>query len=170
MWRVLLSAALGVAPTSVPDEASVKVPNIAQSNDPAVIHDGYKFYFFHNPSVTFKEAFEDFRECRSYLTAGAAPRVPGFVPFGEEHRKDAPPTTSPYGLVGGALLAIIEPKMERGVRSTKMRRCMGTRGYVRYPVSGSAFDALNSGDEATIIATQAKLATSPKPNLPQVTE
>ena len=34
---------------SLPDPATIKVPDVAPSNDPKVIGDGYKFYYFHNP-------------------------------------------------------------------------------------------------------------------------
>lgn len=170
MWKFLILAAAAAAPTAVPDPAAVTLPPMAFSKDPGVIHDGYKFYFFHNPSVSFAEAVQDFRECRGYLTAGAPASVPGFIPFGEAHRVDQPVTAYPYGLMGAAMFALLEPKMERGARSNKMRRCMGTRGYVRYPIPGSTFDALNKGDEENIVEMQAKLATSPKPDLPEVPE
>lgn len=170
MWVSALVVALAAASSTGPDPASVTLPPLALSADAATIHDGYKFYFFHNPAASFAEAVEDFRECRGYLATGAPVSVPGFVPFGEAHRKEAANGMSPYGVMGAAVLAVIEPKLERGARSNKLRRCMGTRGYVRYPIPGATFDLLNSGDEETIILRQAKLATSPKPNLPEVPE
>src|SRR3954452_6042730 len=143
----LLAAALAEVPATTPDPAGIELPPIAFSNDPGVLHDGDKFYFFHNPSVSFAEAYQDFRECRGYLAPGAPPRVPGFVPFGAPHHWEVPPVVPAYGLVGQAILAIVMPKLERGMRSNKLRRCLGTRGYVRYPIPGESWHELNTGDE-----------------------
>ena len=63
----------------------------------------------------------------------------------------------------GIMADIITPKMERGLRSNKLRRCMGTRGYQRYAISEAEWDEINKGDEQQIILMHAKLATGPRP-------
>lgn len=68
------------------------------------------------------------------------------------------------GLVVAAMAAIIMPKMQRGLDSNKMRRCMGTRGYDRYAIPEAAWNALNEGEEQQVLLMQAKLASGPKPS------
>ncbi|THD35403.1 MAG: hypothetical protein E7773_13275 [Sphingomonas sp.] len=162
----------------LPDPATITVPDVTPPTDPKVRGDGYKFYYFHNPNVTFAQAYDDIAECRAFLAHTSAGPVPGFVPWrvGVERSSarltDKSPTVglSPYGVLGDAMGAIMAPKMERGSRSNIMRRCMGTRGYVRYAITESAFDELNDGpDEDRLILMQAKLASGPKPNDEEVT-
>ncbi len=163
------------AAPALPDPATITVPDVSPSHDPKVRSEGYKFYYFHNPSVSFAEAYQDLAECRAHLATGGAAAVPGFIPWDQAHRRKLYQGSPfvPYspsllgaavgGLVTAGLAAIIAPKMERGGRSNKMRRCMGTRGYVRYAIPESAFETLNKGEEAQLIAMQAKLASGPRP-------
>lgn len=155
---------------SLPDPATISVPDVTPSSDPKVVKDGYKFYYFHHPRISFAEAYQDLTECRAHLVAGGPAAVPGFIPWDEAHRRETPQLTPPYGLIGGAVAAIILPKMERGVRSNKMRRCMGTRGYARYAITEANWDRLNEGDERQLILMQAKLASGPQPRDQEVTE
>lgn len=159
------------AQEALPDPATVSVPDLASSADPKVQKDGYKFFFFHNPSVSFAEAYADISECRSFLAGGGLAGLPAFRPWVEPvKRKQQVNYASPYGLVGAAMAAIIVPKIERGQRNNKLRRCMEPRGYARYPVAEADWDRLNEGDPATLIAMQAKLASGPKPSVAEVSE
>lgn len=159
-----------VAP-ALPDPATVEVPDVTPSADPKVREDGYKFYYFHSPDVSFAEAYQDLKECRAYLPMAGPARVPGFIPWDETHRRKSFDSPGMFGLVGYAIGAIIAPKMERGVRSNKMRRCMGTRGYVRYAIPEATWNKLNEGkDEGAMILMQAKLASGPAPKDEVVTK
>ena len=146
------------------------VPDVAKSHDPKVRNQGYKFYYFHNPAVSFAEAWQDLKECRAHLVTAGDASVPGFIPWDEAHRRETIRGTQPYGRVGAALAAIILPKFERGIRSNKMRRCMGTRGYARYAIPEAAWKVLNDGDEQQFVLMQAKLASGAKPQDEAVTE
>lgn len=157
-------------PAPLPDPATIQTPDVTPSRDPKVSQDGYKFYYFHSPRVTFVQAYRDLKECRGHLAIGGPAQVPGFVPWDEAHRRRVVPTSSPYGLVGAGLAAIIVPKMERGLQSNKMRRCMGTRGYNRYAITEKAWEMLNDGDEERLVLMQAKLAAGPKPQDVAVTK
>lgn len=148
---------------TLPDPATITAPDVTPSTDSKVREEGYKFYYFHSPDVSFEMAYQDLRECRAHLVSGGMAPVPGFIPWGEKHRREVPQLTPMYGLVGGVMSAIIVPKLIRGQRSNKMRRCMGTRGYERYAISESVWDKLNDGDEEQLILMQAKLASGPKP-------
>jgi hypothetical protein len=157
------------APQALPDPATITVPDVTPSADPKVHEEGYKFYYFHSPEVSFAEAYRDLKECRRYLITAGPAIVPGFIPWDEAHRRRVRETAPPFGLAGGVMAAMILPTMERGVRSDKMRRCMGTRGYDRYAIPEAAWKTLNYGDEEQLTLMQAKLASGPKPQDEAVT-
>jgi len=159
----------------------VKVPDVSPSQDPKVRSEGYKFYYFNNPAVSFADAYRDLVECRGHLVVAGPAKVPGFIPWDEAHRRrtrqGGPMVVGPDmvtavagAVVFSAMAAIILPKMERGARSNKMRRCMGTRGYERYAITEDAWDILNKGDEKQLLLMQAKLAAAPRPQDEAVTE
>lgn len=52
------------------DPATIVAPEILPTTHPVVIKNGYKFYYFYNPSVSFDEAYKDFQECRVNLQVG----------------------------------------------------------------------------------------------------
>lgn len=155
---------------TLPDPATIEVPDVIPTHDPKIFKAGYKFYYFHSATVSFTQAYEDLRECRAFLAAFGAGQVPGYVPFNETHTPPEVPSSQPYGLVGVGIGAIVVPKIERGLRSNKMRRCMGTRGYARYAIPERIWDVLNEGDEQKLLLVQAKLASGPKPLDEEVTE
>jgi hypothetical protein len=179
-WRSLPAALAALAlcagearaQDGLPDPEAVALPPMTFGDDPGVAENGYKFFFFHNPDIGFAEAYADVAECRSHLPTGAYLPLPGFVPWVESNQREVEPGVNPYGVVGvvvyAAIASVIMPKMERGQRNNKMRLCMERRGYVRYAIDEAAYDALNSGEEADIVAMQAKLAVSPAPPAPQV--
>ena len=173
--------AVNPPPEALPDPATVKVPDVAPSQDPKVRSEGYKFYYFNNPTVSFADAYRDLLECRGHLVVAGPAKVPGFIPWDEAHRRKtrqgSPMAVGPdmvTAMVGvvvfSGMAAIILPKMERGARSNKMRRCMGTRGYERYAIPEDAWNTLNKGDEQQLLLMQAKLASAPKPQDEAVTE
>ena len=169
-----LLAALAVVPASAdsglapPDPASVQLPDLGTIT-PEVIKEGGKFFAFVNPSLTYAQAYADVAECRSFLPTGIMRPLPSFVPW-EEPSVRPPIVYRPVGLAAGILVSIIMPKLERGQRNNKLRRCMGPRGYRRVAVPEAAWQALNEGDELQLIAKQAKLATMPGLQLHEVTE
>ncbi|MDQ0250518.1 hypothetical protein J2W22_002582 [Sphingomonas kyeonggiensis] len=159
------------AAPALPDPATVEVPDVTPSTDPKVREEGYKFYYFHSPDVSFAEAYQDLKECRAYLPMSGPVKVPGFIPWDETQRRRTIESPGMFGLVGYAIGALIQPKLERGVRSNKMRRCMGTRGYVRYAIPEATWEKLNDDkDEGALILKQAKLASGPAPKDEVVTK
>jgi hypothetical protein len=158
------------AQETLPDPTGITLPDMSGNDDPKVMKNGYKFFYFHNSAVSFAEAHADLTECRSHLVAGAFLPMPGFVPWVETNKRKIVTGPSQFGLVGAVISSIIAPKAERGIRNNKMRRCMGVRGYVRYAVKEASWDVLNEGEEPKLIAMQAKLATGPKPDAKEVTE
>jgi hypothetical protein len=160
---------------ALPDPTTIATPDVTPSKDPAVRKEGYKFYYFYNSGVSFAQAYQDLKECRAYFATGGAAQVPGFIPWDEAHRRKTMEGNYYYqplipAIVTAGMAAIIVPKMERGLRSNKMRRCMGTRGYDRYAIPEKAWNTLNDGDEEQLVRMQAKLASGPKPQDEAVTE
>ena len=160
----------------LPDPATITAPDTSAS-DPEVLKEGYKFFYFNNPSVSFSEAVADIAECRSFLANGAPPSVPGFIPWTEPVKRKQNRGGGflvAYGLLGvgveAGLAAIIMPKIERGLRNNKLRRCMEPRGYKRFALPEASWKILNEGDEKQLILTQAKLASGPQPANGEVTE
>lgn len=167
----LMFCGQAAAQDALPDPATISVPDLASSTDPKVQKEGYKFFFFHNPSISFADAYADIAECRSFLARDGLATLPSFRPWVEPvKRKTKIYGASPYGLVGAAMASIIVPKLERGQRNNKLRRCMTPRGYARYAIAEADWDRLNEGDEPAIIAMQAKLASGPKPSTAEVSE
>lgn len=174
----LVASALLTTPTSaqdaLPDPATVVPPDVAVVGNAKAIEDGHKFFYFHNPSVSFAEAYADIAECRGFLVTGAPAALPGFRPWVEPVRRDTQPYFPGISLldiaVRSAIGSIIVPKLERGLRNNKLRRCMEPRGYARYPAPETAWQTLNEGEEPRLIAMQAKLASGPQPAASQVTE
>ena len=108
---------------SPPDPTSVQLPDLS-STDPEVIDNGGKFFAFVNPSLTYAQAYVDIAECRSFLPTGTFRQLPSFIPW-EEPSVRPPVVYNPSGLAAGILVSIIMPKVERGQRNNKLRRCMG---------------------------------------------
>lgn len=173
-WYACSLAALIAAPALAgsglvpPDPAAVQLPEFGATT-PEVVKEGGKFFAFVNPSLTYAQAYEDIAECRSFLPTGIFRPLPSFVPW-EEPSVRPPIVYRPVGLMAGVLVSIIMPKMERGQRNNKLRLCMVPRGYRRVAVPEIAWQTLNEGEEAQLIAKQAKLATTPGLSLQEVTE
>lgn len=72
--------------------------------------------------------------------------------------------------IQAGLAAIIMPKIERGLRNNKLRRCMEPRGYKRFALSEASWKILNEGDEKQLVLMQAKLAIRPAPTQAEVVE
>jgi hypothetical protein len=170
----LMTTTTATAQDARPDPAAVVLPDVSVDQNPKAVEDGFKFFYFHNPSVSFDEAYADIAECRSFLVSGAPAAIPGFRPWVEPVRHDVKRQYPGVGLLDmamrSAIASIILPKLERGIRNNKLRRCMEPRGYARYPAPEAAWQTLNEGDEATLVAMQAKLASGARPNAAQVSE
>ena len=165
----LAAGPVGAAGPAPPlDPATVQLPDLS-STDPEVVNNGGKFFAFVSPSLTYAQAYEDIAECRSFLPTGIMRPLPSFVPW-EEPSVRPPVVYHPVGLAAGILVSIIMPKLERGQRNNKMRRCMGPRGYQRAAIPEAAWKMLNEGDELQLIAKQAKLASAPGLKLHEVAE
>lgn len=169
MLAALMAGWPAIAQDALPDPATVNVPAITPSADPKVRKDGYKFFYFHNPSVSFAEAYADLAECQGLIAGtifGTGGALPAFRPWVE-----TPRPRQGYGPGASSVLgSILIPKFERGQRNNKLRRCMEPRGYSRYPVAEAVWDQLNDEKNAQALLMQAKLASGPTPQDAKVVE
>lgn len=159
------------ANVSLPDPATIEVPDVSPSSDPRVEKQGHKFFYFNNPDATFQQAYSDLAECRQHLPSGAVLTTPRFIPWIEPLNRPAVRGFNPeYGLVGAVIGPILLNHLERGYRANKMRICMKPRGYKRYAIPELAWQKLNEADETQILFMQAKIASAPKPVSGEVAE
>jgi hypothetical protein len=181
MDRVLTMAAAlavlfaGAAPAAAqgegpPDPATIELPDLTPSRDPEVIANGGKHYYFHKPGVSYAEAYEDFSECYRYLPVLYADRgLPMFAPWSGKPGVERFQPANNYGLVGMGIAALFLGPIERRARQAPVRRCLETRGYVRYAVAENVWRQLVDGYSERSIAVQAKAASRPAPDALPVT-
>lgn len=156
---------------SPPDPATVTLPDLTPSSDPEVIKDGWKHFYFHKAGVSYAEAYADFSECYRYLpVAGADPGLPMFAPWGQVPGVERIQPSYNYGLVGIAIVALTAGPMERKASQSRLRRCLETRGYVRYPLPEKVWRQLVDDYSERSIALQAKAASLPAPGVEPVTQ
>lgn len=163
----LLSAPSGAAAqtSAPPDPATITLPDLTPSRDPKVIANGGKYYYFHKAGVTYAEAYEDFGECYRYLpVAYVDPNLPMFAPWSEKPGVETFQPSNNYGLVGMGIAALVLGPIERRARQAPVRRCLETRGYVRYPLAEDIWRQLIDGYSERSIAMQAKAASLPAPD------
>jgi len=167
---VSLAGAAPAAAQGPPDPATIELPDLTPSRDPEVIANGGKHYYFHKSGVSYAEAYEDFSECYRYLpTPYADPNLPMFAPWSEKPGVERFQPANNYGLVGMGIAALFLGPIERRARQAPVRRCLETRGYVRYPVAEGVWRQLVDGYSERSIAVQAKAASMPTPDARPVT-
>jgi hypothetical protein len=154
-----------------PDPATIDMPDMTPSRE--AIPDGWKYFYFQKPGVTYADAYADFSECYLFLPSYGLSfeRLPMFVSWAEpiEGPRRPPQPPSIYGLAGDVVLAIVSGPLVRRDRIARMRRCMETRGYVRYPLREEIWRQLVDDYSPRTIAMQALAASRPAPDLPQPT-
>lgn len=148
------------APT-LPDPATIIVPDLSGSADPVVVDNGWKYFFYHRADTSFAEAHADIADCYRFLTPAGWGNVtlPRFVPWVEKPAGERYDTNNQAGLVGLAIGGMIEGTLSRRDRQSKMRRCMEPRGYTRYGVAEEIWEKVADMPPAQGIAVQAKIAS-----------
>lgn len=175
MALALLAAAGPIAAqeeVTIPDPATVEMPDLSSANDPALAKDGWMHFYFQKPGVSYEKAYRDIADCYRFLPVPKADGfLPAFVPWDETPgKKDfhrIPMLVG--GPVGEIMLAMVSGPIERRARQSRMRRCLEPRGYVRYPLSEDAWAKLIDRYSLRSIALQAKAASAPAPKAEVVT-
>jgi hypothetical protein len=172
-----LAALLGSAPAAwaqsaaPPDPGTLELPDLTPPRDPKVIEDGWKYFYFHKAGITYAEAYQDFSECYRYLpVAGASPLLPMFAPWHETPGVQVIPPSYNFGLIGMGIAALVMGPIERRAHQAPLRRCLETRGYVRYPLAENVWRQLIDNYSVRSIALQAKAASLPAPDSQPVTK
>jgi hypothetical protein len=154
-----------------PDPASISLPSLGTGNDPQVIENGWKHFYFHKDGVSYAEAYADFADCyRFLLVPYVDARLPTFSPWPEKPGVTTFRPVNNYGLVGGVIGAMVEGPLIRRAMQSRLRRCLEPRGYLRYPISEYAWEQLTDNFSAQSIAVQAKAASGPRPDQEPVTQ
>jgi hypothetical protein len=150
---------------AIPAETAIAVPDLHVPDSD--LGDERKFFFFHKPGVSFAEAYADLSFCSRFIAHGQQRSLPDFVPWQRNDPARPIPDNLSYGLVGIAIMAIIDGPIERSIRQTRMMRCMLPRGYARYRTSEAQWKQVSTGDLATAVAVQARIASGPVPPTPR---
>lgn len=148
---------------ALPDPATITVPDLSGSADPAVVSNGWKYFFFRRDGVGFAEAHADFTDCFRFLGANdwSTVKLGRFVPWDSNPGKKGEYMPNPYGLVGSLIGAMIEGTLVRRDLQAKMRRCMEPRGYTRYGVAEEIWEKVTALPRDQSIAVLAKIASGP---------
>ncbi len=154
---------------------AVEMPDLAYEPDPKIEADFNKYFFFHREDTSFDQAFADISECDA-LAQG----VDVFMNIGNP---TVPETFADFGPVGGALSilsgrlmgdAIFGSSERRRVRRLDLRNCMFYKGYDRYGLEKSLWQAFhfeegfrreNVRNRLVALMKQARVASGPKPPL-----
>ena len=146
---------------AIPDQANVIVPDLSGSRAPEVIKDGWKYFFFHKPQISYQEAFADFSDCYRFLalTGWGNVYMPRFVSWRAADVKIQRKITN-YTPLGGLIISGIEGTLSRYDRQAKMRRCMETKDYRRYGVAETIWKETIDQPPSMAMAIQAKIASS----------
>lgn len=150
-----------------PDPSTVTIPDLSGGRDPAVVANGWKYFYYWRADTSYADAYADFADCYRFMPSpGAAVLVPRWVPWEEESTvaKVPPPTTQPYGLVGAVIGEIVAGPLVRRAHQSRLRRCMEPRGYQRYPLQERRWELLTDNFSPVSIAMQAKAASGSPPD------
>jgi hypothetical protein len=159
------SAASPAFAQSVPDASSVIVPELQVSD--SELGDERKFFFFHKQGVSYADAYADLAFCSRYIARGPQRSLPDFVPWQREDPAKPIEYILNYGLVGVAIMAIVDGPIDRCIRQSRMMRCMLPRGYARYRTSEALWKQVNGKNVPPSIAVQARIASGPVPSTPR---
>ncbi|MDH7975786.1 hypothetical protein QH494_26680 [Sphingomonas sp. AR_OL41] len=154
--------------TDIPDVATVGMPELSFTPSAAIEADYGKYYYFHRADVSFATALADLRECDGLARSLPMRRDDSGVLLPNSYASNV------GGLVGGAIMGGIGVAMvaadKRNERRANMRRCMHYKGYQRFGLPKSLWQAFNfeeglssvkEVDRQRMLAQQARVATTP---------
>lgn len=157
-------------PPVLPDPSTIVLPDM-RGDDPRVVRNGWKHFYFHRAGVSYAQAFADFTDCYRFLPVGnTSGKLPTFVPWVDRQTAKMIQPVNNYGLVGLAIGALVEGPIVRRAYQSRMRRCLEPRGYTRYPVSEDSWRQLVGNYSAALIPLQAKAASMPTPTSQPVSD
>lgn len=158
-----LCASAAFAQDVPPDPAAVTVPDLSQSASPAVVEEGWKYFFFRKEGVKFAEAYGDFNDCFRFQQQSnwLSVSMTRFVPWESKVGREAHTPAYNYGMVGALIGSMIEGTLTRRDYQARMRACMEPRGYIRYSVPQSIWEEVSRLPREQWAGVQAKIASGP---------
>lgn len=152
-----------------PDQATVKMPELAFTTTPEIEDSFDKYFYFNRAGTNYVEAWSDLIDC-DLLASGLSSGV-GYQPV------YYPYAGTMAGAVGGAIgnamaAAIFGSAEKRRVRRVNMRRCMHYKGYQRYGLEKELWQKFNfeegfsmtdAPERSAKLGQQALVAAGPKP-------
>lgn len=152
---------------------AVAMPDLAYEPDPEIEADFEKYFFFHREDTSFDQAFADISECDALAH--------GITRYGSDWPPTASQRTTDLGPVLGSMTALTNPVdaifgsgERRWIRRYNMRTCMFYKGYDRYGLEKTLWQAFhfeegfsreNARDRYAALLKQARVASGPKPPL-----
>jgi hypothetical protein len=153
--------------TTVPDPATVEMPDLKFTETPEIASTYDKYFYFHRADTDFVTALADIRECDDFARGLVSNITYTNVPY--------PYQGTMAGAIGGAIgdalaYAIFGSAEKRQQRRGNLRRCMHYKGYQRYGLEKGRWQAFNfeeglssvkEVDRQRMLAQQAKVAAAP---------
>lgn len=152
---------------------AVAMPDLAYEPDPEIEADFEKYFFFHREDTSFDQAFADISECDALAH--------GITKYGSDWPPTASQRTMDLGPVLGSMTALTNPfdaifgsEKRRWIRRYNIRTCMFYKGYDRYGLEKSLWQAFhfeegfsreNARDRLAALLKQARVASGQKPPL-----
>jgi len=153
---------------ATPDPAQVVVPKIEGGRDKKVVRNGQKYFYFWRADTSFEKAYADLADCYRFvpIAEGNAALLPMFIVWKgtPEDRDDTSPAVNNYGLTGLLLGALLGGSGLERAKQSRLHRCLGPRGYQRFPLPKKTWQLINDGFSVKSIAVRAKIASGPKPD------
>ena len=153
---------------------AVAMPDLAYEPNPKIEADFEKYFFFHREDTSFDQAFADISECDA-LAQGIDVYTNIDNPTVPDMFADLGPVGGVVSMLGGLLGdGIFGSSERRWVRRLDLRNCMFYKGYDRYGLEKSLWQAFhfeegfrreNVKDRLAALMKQARVASGPKPPL-----
>ncbi|MBX3595207.1 MAG: hypothetical protein KF783_12085 [Sphingomonas sp.] len=130
----------GEVEVSDADAAKVEMPALAFAATPEDEASYDKYFYFRRTGVTYSDAYRDIVECDGYARGLASGIGYAQTPY--------PYAGTMAGAVGSAIgtamaMAIFGSAEKRRLRRVNMRQCMNFKGYQRYGLKKSLWEAFN---------------------------
>ena len=163
-----------VAPAQAPDPATIAVPDLSGGRDPAVVRDGFKYYYFWRAETSYEQAYGDMADCARFLPIAQAnaPLLPMFIAWRgvAEAQDDAPAPTHQYGLVGDIMGGLIMGSANQLAAQSRLHACLAPLGYQRFPLSKAVWQTIGADGSPDALALRAKIASGPRPDAEPLAE
>jgi len=131
----------------------------------------WKYFHFHKPGVSNKQARADVIECYGYTRALTVPRngsnpTYSSVPYGGStgvNYATAALIGGLSGLTGAIITGFMDAGDRRAMQRTNLRKCFGFKGYHRYELSKDEHQSMMDGDVEEVRIKLIDKATGPAP-------